>query len=260
MVTLLISSYNQKGYLVQALESVLSQTYQPFEIIISDDASTDGSQALIQQYVHKYPHKITAFYAEHNQGAIANYNFMLKQGRGGYLVKMDGDDLLLPDHIQNQMAFLIANPHLVGSYSNVEVFDSETDKTICLFVNKLRPPRKGTLDQVIKYGCFFHVPFMLLRRDQLADVSYVKNSATICDYLFMIKYLEKGGEIGYVDEILGKYRIHSTNVTQNKIQLIWDTLWAAGWVIFSYPRYTFLALFRIFDAVKANLIRRNPWL
>ena len=100
-ISVFITSFNQKDYLSQAIDSVLNQTLQPFEIIIADDCSTDGSQALIKKYTNRYPHLIRPFCHSKNMGIPKNKSFAMHQAQGDFVTYLDGDDRFLPKSLRS---------------------------------------------------------------------------------------------------------------------------------------------------------------
>lgn len=97
-ISVYIPSYNQKEYLVQAVESVLNQTLQPFEILIIDDGSTDGSQEVIRSLANANS-KVRYLFNERNEGIARVRKKALENIRGDYVTYVDGDDLYLPNKL-----------------------------------------------------------------------------------------------------------------------------------------------------------------
>jgi glycosyltransferase involved in cell wall biosynthesis len=102
LVTVIIASYNQREYLVQAIESVLGQTYDKIEIIIVDNGSTDGSQELIKQYEH-HSH-VRVILHDKNIHITTKLNQCVDLARGDFVAILHGDDYYLPHKIERQMA------------------------------------------------------------------------------------------------------------------------------------------------------------
>lgn len=100
----------------------MSQTLRPFEIIIADDGSTDGSQDTIQSYVDRYPDWIKAIYQPRNIGIPRNRNAALRTVKGNYVGILDGDDLFLPAKLEQQYKALCAFPEARAVYSNFRRF------------------------------------------------------------------------------------------------------------------------------------------
>jgi glycosyltransferase involved in cell wall biosynthesis len=118
-ISVFITSYNQRDYLVEAIESVLNQTLRPFEVIVVDDCSTDGSQSVIEKYVRRYPDLIRPFYHEKNLGIPRNKSFALGQVRGDLVTYVDGDDRFLPRKLEMEFETLLNHPDAQIVYSNV---------------------------------------------------------------------------------------------------------------------------------------------
>ena len=103
-VTVGIPNYNGAKYLKYAIESVLSQTYTDFELIISDDGSTDDSLKIIQEYQH-YPN-VRLTLSKENRGLSYRLNEQIHFARGKYFCRMDADDIMFPNRLQKQVEFL----------------------------------------------------------------------------------------------------------------------------------------------------------
>lgn len=102
--------YNCGGTLAQALDSLLAQTYQDFEVIMCDDGSTDNTAEVAAGYVSRFPHKFRLIHNERNMGLNRTLNNCLERVRGAYIARMDGDDISLPDRFAKEVDFLDCNP------------------------------------------------------------------------------------------------------------------------------------------------------
>jgi len=101
LVSIIIPCYNAEKWIAEAINSALSQTYSPIEVIVVDDGSTDGSLDLIKSYGSKIKWETGV---NRGQSAARNKGFMLSQGK--YVQWLDGDDYILPEKIENQVAYL----------------------------------------------------------------------------------------------------------------------------------------------------------
>jgi glycosyltransferase involved in cell wall biosynthesis len=106
MVSVIIPCYNCEQYIKRAVESVLSQTYYNYEILLINNNSTDNSVSLLNNYVNKYPHLIRLFH-ESKGGAPAARNKGLSQAKGDWVQYLDADDELMPDKIERQIGILM---------------------------------------------------------------------------------------------------------------------------------------------------------
>lgn len=102
-VSVCVVTYNQENYIAECLESLVTQqTNFKFEIIIGEDCSTDGTRAVVQSYVERYPSLIVPLFYKNNIGAVENIKQVYKKAKGKYIAHMDGDDIALPGKLQKQ--------------------------------------------------------------------------------------------------------------------------------------------------------------
>ncbi len=128
-ISVVIVTYNFAMYLRECVESVLAQTLQPFEIIICDDHSLDGSRKIIKDYGERYPNIIRGYSHERNIGVGRNGNFGLKRAKGGLITYIDGDDRWLPRKLEMEWKALDRYPKARVAYSNVYRIDAEGNRT-----------------------------------------------------------------------------------------------------------------------------------
>lgn len=91
-VSIIVPVYNAKNYIKRCLDSCVSQTLQDIEIIVVDDASTDGTGEIVQKYVEEYPNRVKAIFQQKNSGYCTGINTGLKHAQGQYIVFVEADD------------------------------------------------------------------------------------------------------------------------------------------------------------------------
>jgi glycosyltransferase involved in cell wall biosynthesis len=128
LVTVCCATYNHEDYVREAIESFLAQeTEFPFEIIIHDDASTDGTAAIVLEYAERYPRLIRTIIQNENQyskAGLISPRFVFPEAQGKYLALCEGDDYWTdPGKLQKQVTFLENNPDYVITYSDCQPFD-----------------------------------------------------------------------------------------------------------------------------------------
>lgn len=117
-ISVYITSYNQCSYLREAIDSVLAQTLRPHEIIVVDDASTDGSPALIRDYAARHPELIRPIFHARNLGVAATRRDALSAVTGDCVTYVDGDDRMLPAKLEREAAALVLHPDAQAAFSN----------------------------------------------------------------------------------------------------------------------------------------------
>ena len=145
-ISVFITSYNQKGVLVQAIDSVLAQTMKPHEIIVVDDCSSDGSQAVIASYVSRCPGLIVPIYHHRNRGVTRSRIDALSAVTGDYVTYVDGDDRFLPSKLEEEAAALRATPSAKIAFSN-NYYMTEDGNRIWIWADGEKPPEGDVFRQ-----------------------------------------------------------------------------------------------------------------
>ncbi len=123
-ITVLLSVYNDEKYIGKAIDSILSQTFKDFELLIIDDSSTDKTRDIIQSY--KDP-RIRLVKNNKNIGITKSLNKGLKTARGIYIARLDSDDISCPERLEKQFSFLENNKDHVMAGSRTEVIGEDGD-------------------------------------------------------------------------------------------------------------------------------------
>lgn len=251
LVSVAILSYNQKFFLRECIESILNQDYQNIEIIVADDASTDGSQELLTEYSKNNPEKFVLLLSKVNQGITKNSNLAHFACKGKYISWMGGDDLMLPGKLTKQVLFMEANPNCTILYHNLEVFFSDSIKEPYLF-NSEKNIKEGDYKTMIKFGCFNGACSTMVRADKAPHYGFDERLPIASDWMHWIDCLANGGEIRYLNEVLGKYRRHSSNVTSNgNYNAYIDHLNTSNILLTKYPNLHRIILYRHSEILRA---------
>lgn len=119
--------YNGEKYLKNRLDSILSQTFKNFELIISDNASDDDTQRICMEFVNK-DQRIRYHRQTENIGMINNFKFVLKISRGKYFVWASVDDVWESEFLKSNIDFLESHNEFIASISNVSRFGKDVEK------------------------------------------------------------------------------------------------------------------------------------
>lgn len=122
LVTIGIPVYNGEKFIGKCIESILNQTYQDFELIITDDGSTDATVEIIRNFEDK---RIKLIAEGYNKGISYRLNQQIELAQGKYFVRMDADDIMFPDRIEKQVNFLQNNADIDAVGSSVVVLDDD---------------------------------------------------------------------------------------------------------------------------------------
>ncbi len=162
LVSVILPVYNGERYLRESIESILTQTFRDYELVIVDDGSTDATAALLDTYTDP---RIVRLTNPTNIGLIGSLNRALKLVRGTYIARMDADDISLPNRLEQQVEFLDNNPEIGIVGTRLQVIDSFGK------VRESVPDKRPISPQVIHwmmfFGCMVTHATMMSRREVL---------------------------------------------------------------------------------------------
>jgi len=239
-VSVLIPSYNQENVIEQTVLSALTQDYDNLEVVVSDDASLDKTPQILQEIQQKYPERLKIFLHQTNLGVTKNHTRGLLECRGDFIAFQDGDDLFLPGKIQKQVEFMLEHPDCTISSHDVDVFDSESGRTLYLWSQRFGR-REGGARELVRYGNYLSSVSVMVRRIHLPGYGYDDRIRIGSDWLLWLEVLARGkGKIYYLDEVLARYRRHAGNLTnvsgwKYEDQLITLALVETKWPALLFP-------------------------
>lgn len=217
-VTVLMTVYNGQAYLAEAIESVLTQGFRDFEFLIIDDASTDGSVALIRSYTDP---RIRLLSNPQNLGQNPSLNIGLKEAHGEIVVRIDQDDMCLPGRIEKQVRYLDEHPDVavVGSWAY-----SIDEHTVRRTAWKWRVRDFGELVGLLLVGrCALLHPAVAYRRAAICDAGgYDQAYAIASDYALWIDVMLSGHRAAVIEEPLAMYRVHGGRQSATKAHKHWE--------------------------------------
>lgn len=243
-----MTTYNHRGFIAECLTSVLTQTFQDIEIIVADDASTDGTQDILRDFA-KNDERIVPIYNSVNLGLSVNANNVLKAARGEYITCFAGDDIMLPELLEKQVAFLDANPDHTICMCDVEVFDSDSGEKMYSVGSKYRFP-KSVKEQLFFTNWFFYkktvkgTPTSTVRRSYYLSTEYDDFDTRFPHWNEVLKGIdnfaaEPNGKIHTLPEVLARYRRHSGNMSADfSYNCFEEALLVYTTALARYPRYT----------------------
>lgn len=175
-VSVVIPTYNSGAIAVEAVESVLAQTYQDLEIVVVDDGSTDNTEQAIRQFGDR-----VRYLKQENQGVSAARNTGIKHSRGEYIAFLDSDDLWAPDKLAEEVPWLDADPTLGLVYCDWAVV-SGADVLHASYLENLPASSGYVFDGLVQSG-FILTSGVVVRRTCLEDVGdFDKALAIAQDY------------------------------------------------------------------------------
>jgi lipopolysaccharide biosynthesis glycosyltransferase len=217
MVSVICLTYNHREFIERTLEGIISQeTDFDFEVIVSDDASTDGTQDIIRKFHDKYPNKIKNVLRDVNVGIGQNCYEALKMAKGKYLAGCDGDDFWIDSHkLQEQIDFLESNSDYTICCSSLIIADN--DKKNISFINDYISKNYILKDY---YGfkdllnCRFIASCTVVMRWKLhGNVPDFIRQYNIIDFPLSLIHAAFGKIKVMNDKIYSQYNIHNQSIT-----------------------------------------------
>ena len=240
-----IPVFNGERFIRKCLDSLIHQTFEDFEIIISDNASADGTEKICKEY-KELDNRISFFRQESNLEMSQNFNFVLEHAIGKYFMWAAVDDIWHPEFIERNLLFLEKNPNYMGSTSEIEFFyELWSDKDFEKFKDT-KPKKKyefvhplvGNYEEKIKFlydfGKFEYL-YAIFRTEFLKKSMIVKNFLTweLPTFLKILKF----GDFNVEDKVL-MYKYMGNKTNKNFYKKIYSTTknyWKYGTLYSLFP-------------------------
>ena len=219
LISVILPVYNRAGWVARAIDSVLSQTYQNFELLVIDDGSTDD----ISRVLESYGSRLRVLKQAH-AGAETARNLGLENARGEFVAFIDSDDLWYADRLSSQL--LCFNRVEVGLvFGNAALVDYRQTPPRHLkrtFFDNVRPSR-GRVMEVFESGCFVPCSSVLARRQCFVETGGFTLGRVAADYL---KWLEISAsyEFDYIPGPVFEYAIHPGGISHNLLETLADRM------------------------------------
>lgn len=227
-VSVIVLTYNQEKLIGRTLDSILAQKCDfPFEIIIGEDCSTDGTLAVCRDYEARHPDKIRLFANNPNKGLLDNYYDCILQARGEYLADCGGDDFWIdPCKLQKEADILDSDTDITIVHTAWQYYDEPTGMTRpsrskAYHGKHLKPvSEKGELFLPIlndTHGPLIHLCTAMFRRDALmrcynADTRLFRDKQFMCEDLQITSSLSRDGKVAYIPDVTLSYSVGKPSV------------------------------------------------
>ena len=214
-ISVVIPTFNQSGYLAEALDSVLTQTFADYEIIVVDDGSTDGTASLLRTYGDRI-----RVISQDNRGAGAARNRGLETACGRYIAFLDHDDIWHPDKLKVQYEFMVAHPAAVGCSVPYSFSNAAWKPAFDLRIRGDDGIVAGALQRYGEGHMFVLSSIMMIDALKVGDLRYEVDKDSIDDVALLIRLLLRGPYGIAGDAPLATYRIHASNSSNSAHRLL----------------------------------------
>ncbi len=246
LVSIITPSYNSEKYIEETIQSVISQTYKDWEMIIVDDRSGDSTCEKVEKIAESEP-RVKLFRQETNGGAAKARNRALDESKGRFIAYLDADDIWYPEKLEKQVDFMLKNKagFSCASYEVIDDSGNSLNKEVHMLpkvdyvgflTNNLLQTVGIMADTNIVDKSLLHMPDLRRRQD----------AAT------WLQVLKAGNDCFGIDEVLAKYRRAANSLSSNKFKAV-KGIWqlyreveklSLPFSIYCFVRYAFLAVWK----------------
>lgn len=205
-VSVIMNCYNSSTYLREAIDSVYAQTYNDWEIIFWDNASTDYSAEIAKSY----DEKLRYFHAEKTVPLGHARNLAIEKARGEFIAFLDCDDVWMPEKLEKQVRFLESHNDVAMVYSAITSID-ENGRLIENYLKNQKFYRGYIFEKLLVYN-FIAILTVVMRKKVLDNIGLFNENYLIDEDYELFLRVSEAFKIDFINEPLAKYRIHGDNL------------------------------------------------
>ncbi|HZW68470.1 MAG TPA: glycosyltransferase family 2 protein [Pseudogracilibacillus sp.] len=237
LVSVITPAYNAARFIGEAIESVLQQSYENWEMIIVDDCSTDNTVEIVQAYIEK-DDRIKLYQLEQNSGSGVARNRAMDEAQGRFIAFLDSDDLWMAEKLTKQIQFMLDNS---VAFSFTKYVRMQEDGTVTNGITAA--PATVEYDDLMKH-CVIGCLTVVLDRSRIGEQRMLE-IRTRQDYAFWLSLTRQGFLPYGLPEVLAKYRLVENSISSNKVKAArqnWrlyyeieaQPLWRSAWYFVNY--------------------------
>jgi glycosyltransferase involved in cell wall biosynthesis len=208
LVSGLMATYNGEAFVADAVESMLAQSYSDVEIVVCDDGSSDGTRDVLRSFGDKI-----RLIEQPNAGVSAARNHAASVAQGALLAFLDQDDRWEPDLLTVQVGALAANSDWGCVYAESLVIDDQ-DRVHDRRGRYLEYASGWVFDKLLD-GNFIPLETLVMRAELFRDLGGFDEKLRLLEDFELCLRAAKAAPVGFVDNVLGRYRIHDTNLSHD---------------------------------------------
>lgn len=211
LVSIITPSYNSSSFITETIEGILKQTYNNWELLITDDCSTDNSVEVINKYVQQ-DSRIKLLKLDVNSGAGVCRNTSIETAKGKYIAFCDSDDVWMPQKLEKQLAFMVKMDCAL-SYSSYMQMDEDGNESGIVVCNK--KITFASLKRDCGIGCL-----TAIYDTQKVGKMYMSSIRKRQDWGLWLEILAKCKVAYGLKEPLAYYRLRNGSISNNKLNLV----------------------------------------
>ncbi|KKL84037.1 hypothetical protein LCGC14_1968730 [marine sediment metagenome] len=211
-ISAMMLTHNRKDWLKEAIKSILEQTYKNFELIIIDNASTDGTEEVVKEFDDE---RIIYVRNEENLYPYAK-NQVVELAKGEYIAICDDDDISFSDRFEKCVEFFESNPNIDMVFGDMVCNKIEGDYK---FDYEVKYHTEPTFKNIYNSDGIINTPTVMMRKRAIEDVGGYDNDFKIASDYDLYLRISENHKIDHIDQFLAKYRIHDNNASLKNVEL-----------------------------------------
>ncbi|KAB0668518.1 glycosyltransferase family 2 protein [Oryzomonas sagensis] len=234
LVSVVMPAYNASEFIAEAIKSVLSQTYQNFELIVIDDGSVDTTGAIVSELIEKYTSTISYHY-QNNSGAGIARNTGITHSLGDLICFIDADDIMVPDHILRQVDFMERHSNVGLVFCDYRNFNEgafylESHFQTCpQLLLQLKAKKELILEDpclILAQENFGIAGTLLFRKSMLQYEPCFEPTLRVCEDFHFYYRLARHSSVGIVNEVGMLRRLHENNTSSDPTKMLSDGIYS----------------------------------
>ena len=213
MISIVLPVHNSEATIEESISSIVDQTFTNFELIVINNASTDQSTTIIDRWMGR--DKRIRLVDEARKGLAFAFNRGMSEVRGEWVARMDADDIAHPERFQRQIQFMQENPKVDALGTQMDMFGSKAKRTDFPLTHD------GIVIDFCFRNCMAH-PTLLIRRERIESLLYPSGFDISDDYIQWVRW-SKRYQFSNLPDALLKYRVHSSQITRSKADIVKKT-------------------------------------
>ncbi len=212
LVSVVMATHNDEPFIAEAVHSILGQSYEAFELIIIEDACSDGTADFLKTLNDP---RVRIIHNQENLGLTRSLNIGIQLARGEYIARQDADDISLPERLAVQVEWSKQHPDIGVIAAQAVEIDASGHETKAKIPNPGMSP-EDIAGAMIYANCFVHSGIFAKKEVLLAAGTYDESYRYAQDYELWLRLLSQGIKMQLLPEILIKQRVHALQITRAK--------------------------------------------